>query len=151
MFLKSCCRVLAIVIVEFAVIACGGNSEPPEPDLASVDTMVEEPFGKICDNIGGECPDKGAAGEKLLCLSLEGSTPGKGYCTPACNDKTHKECFGVPNGQWATCSIKYDAGDGTDPAYYCGFICKSEKGNWDCPPGLNCPETKEGGTSFCVP
>jgi len=122
-------------------------------DMMAPDTrkIIHKPFGSACINVGQQCTVKDEDGYDLYCVALAGGPPGKGYCTRTCS-AVGTECYGVPNGQNAGCHVGDSQADDTGPGTkYCGFICKTTAGLWDCPPDLTCSKPNAQGTSFCIP
>ena len=144
-----------LVAVACVMLACSGSDakDKPTPDATAGDSRARpsEPFGTVCDNPNSACKVKDPFGYKLVCIALKGGTAGQGYCSRTCSD-VDTNCFGVPNGQMAGCFVETSTNDDSGPGTkYCGFICKSSKGNFDCPPKLKCGKPNAQGTAVCLP
>lgn len=153
------------VFVSVVCVACGssgsGGKDTGTSDSVAADVLkrVDEPFGRACDDVGKECPDKDLDGKSLTCIGINGGASGKGFCSRGClppPNNPGSECYGVPNGQWAGCVLTTGGGEDQNgqpipEVHYCAYLCKSAEGSWDCPGTLHCGTADEDGTAFCVP
>jgi len=148
-------RVLTLLAV-LALTACAKNDPEPQKDMATDTKLwpdlrgVDEPFGRVCTNLGKPCTDKDPEGYDLMCIGIQGGTAGKGFCSRSCTD-VGTECYGAPNGQSAGCFISAASGDAGGGDKFCGFLCKTSKSSWACPGTLTCGKTDKDGNAICVP
>ncbi len=133
-----------------------GNNDAGASDAtdggAEVDAPADEPFGRAC-KLGSPC-DKDPEDVPLICIGVEGSKEGMGFCTRTCNAQGGgPECYGVPNGQWSSCYLKAPDTDAGPGQSYCVYLCKSPQpeGTWSCPGTLRCGQENEDGVAFCMP
>jgi hypothetical protein len=148
---------LLLALLLLPPLACKNNEEEPLPDQAmSLDLPppdrppIDDPFGRICNVLGKECPDRDVDGRPLTCIGVSNGAPGKGFCSRQCSD-VGNECFGAPNGQYAACIMSAQTGPDAGPGLkFCGFLCKNKDRVWACPATLKCGPVS-GDTALCVP
>ena len=159
----TACWMSVVVALALGLVRCnasddgrnGGDAGPDDgwvTDAATGDAPADEPFGRIC-KLGEPC-DKDLEGYPLVCVGVEGSAAGMGFCTRNCNPQGGgPECYGVPNGQWAGCYLSGPSTDAGPGLSYCLFVCASQKpkGSWTCPGTLACGEKNEDGAAICLP
>jgi hypothetical protein len=148
-------RIMLVLIACSLLVTCAKNEVLPDkgqpPDTAMWPDVrgADEPFGRICE-LGKACPDKDLAGHDLVCIGVTGGAAGRGFCSRPCTD-VGGECFGVPNGQSASCFLEENAGDAGPGNKFCGFLCKTKTNTWTCPGGMTCGTPGGDGTAICVP
>lgn len=156
---------LPLLLASFQLGCSDDDDEKPKDTGSGVldqgatpDTIgVIEAMGKLCTNIGLQCKEKHMGGELfkpnglvMWCVALQGGGTGQGFCTPTCSDQGN-ECFGVPNGQMASCFIEAQAAvDGGTGTKYCGFLCKADGKTWTCPGELKCGKPNAQGQAVCL-
>jgi hypothetical protein len=146
---------IVIVVLGGAQLTCKNNDAQsdlgPPPDVVMwPDTRgVSEPFGRTCE-LGKQCTEKDIDGYPLVCIGVAGGAQGRGFCSRSCTD-VGGECYGVPNGQMASCFLEASKGDAGPGDKFCGFLCKTGTHTWTCPGGMKCGETGKDGTAICVP
>lgn len=126
-----------------------GSAEQRDGSVARPD-LPNEPHGRPCDTPGSYCKDK-QDNVRLVCVAVKGGTAGKGFCSKECTQLVGKECYNVPNGMWAQCSIQTQADDAGVSTSYCAFVCETTEGKFSCPPGLHCGKKDDKGTAICLP
>lgn len=132
--------------------SCGDDDGASADSGVVVDLPPDEPFGRACDNPGGLCPEE-VEGQPLTCIGVSGGASGRGFCTLNCSTPVGAQCYGVPNGAWASCLIKgMQADPNVPPPYFCAFVCETASQSYLCPPTLTCSPDKDGsGRRLCVP
>jgi hypothetical protein len=123
--------------------AADSGAKPPDGKLPGYGAVCTQPNSTQAD-----CPP----GQGLVCLPLQGATPGLGFCAPPCADaNTQAAIQGDP-----VCEAMFPGGAGTptcglmgtlDHLYYCAIKCP---GGSACPGKLHCLVV-QAGVEFCVP
>ena len=150
--MRSSTPLAVVFVVSLLASGCttGDSGIDAAVDLGKADLPADEPFGRICDNIGSICKDKGPKGEAYVCLAPTGGAANMGFCTKECSETTGLECYGVPNGQWAQCALRSQGTDAGPGKTFCAFLCRTAKGDWSCPGTLRCGK-EENKQAICVP